>query len=347
MKTKASRSEKPKSLERAIVGEESNAIERANSSEKTNNPERASVVEKTTRIERATCEEKPRARERARTYEKTTVKERATVEEETSGGKRASIVKETRANERANPGEEPSGVERLSDPVRQSLSVLVRAYYDYQRERLGLDGRLGQKKDGSIKKGIPERDEVILLSLMERRQACVKMEEDILKDIAKTVKTHPLWKHFLKGVKGCGEAMATVIITEFDINKAPTVSNLWSFAGLAPGKDRKVKGQKCPYNQFLRAKLCGVLGSSFLKCGSPYAEFYYDMKHRLESKDWGTPSKNPTDKSRPKAGHQHKAATRYMVKQFLKDLYVAWRTLEGLPVREPYAEEYLGKKHSA
>lgn len=42
--------------------------------------------------------------------------------------------------------------------------------------------------------------------------------------------------------------------------KAPTVSNLWSFAGLAPGKDRKIKGQKCPFNQFLRAKLCGVLG---------------------------------------------------------------------------------------
>jgi hypothetical protein len=35
-----------------------------------------------------------------------------------------------------------------------------------------------------------------------------------------------------------------------------------------------------------------------------------------------------------------------MIKQFLKDLYVHWRTLEGLPVRQPYAEEYLGKVHS-
>jgi hypothetical protein len=32
---------------------------------------------------------------------------------------------------------------------------------------------------------------------------------------------------------------------------------------------------------------------------------------------------------------------------YLRDLYVAWRTLEGLPVRAPYEEEYLGKKHSA
>ena len=149
---------------------------------------------------------------------------------------KANIAKEPILEERARPAEKPMFFERLSDPVRQSLSVLTRAYYDYQRERIGLDGRLGQKKDGTIKKGIPERDEVILMSLMERRETCMAMEEKLFKDIAKMVKTHPLWKHFFSTVKGCGEAMAAVIITEFDINKAPTVSNLWSFAGLAPGR---------------------------------------------------------------------------------------------------------------
>jgi hypothetical protein len=33
------------------------------------------------------------------------------------------------------------------------------------------------------------------------------------------------------------------------------------------------------------------------------------------------------------------------VKEFLKDLYVAWRTLEGLTVREPYQVEKLGHRH--
>ena len=212
---------------------------------------------------------------------------------------------------------------------------------------MAIDGQIGRKKNGDPKKGSRENDVGMLVHLVDRRDSCEVMENETFKDIAKEVKIHPLWKNFLKDVKGCGESIAAVIITEFDINKAPTVSNLWSFAGLAPGKDRKVKGQKCPFNQFLRAKLCGVLGSSFLKCASPYAEFYYDMKHRLESKDWGMASKNPTHKDRPKAGHQHKAANRYMVKMFLKDLYVAWRTLEGLPVRKPYEEEYLGRQHAA
>jgi len=43
--------------------------------------------------------------------------------------------------------------------------------------------------------------------------------------------------------------------------------------------------------------------------------------------------------------HRHKAARRYMVKRFLADLWVAWRTLEGLSVRPPYAEEYLNRAH--
>lgn len=227
-----------------------------------------------------------------------------------------------------------------------ALKILVRAHFDYQKERMNMDGRLGIKKDESKKKLTPERDEVLLVGLFARRQIIVAMEEETKTDIAVEIHKHPLWKHFLQDVKGCGEMLAAVVITEFDIHKWENVSKGWSFAGLAPGKDRKTKGKKCSYNQFLRAKLCGVLGSSFLKCNSPYREYYDNMKHRLESANWGMDSKNPTDKKRPKAGHQHKAATRYMIKMFLKDLYVAWRTLEGLVVREPYDVEYLGREHN-
>jgi len=233
----------------------------------------------------------------------------------------------------------------MEDTKRNSIKTLTRVYYDYQRERTSLDNRLGLTKKGDKKKKAPDRDMTMLATLLERREFVFAMEEAILKDLAKEVHGHDLWKTFLSEVKGVGESTAAVIISEFDIHKAPTVSNLWSFAGLAPGKDRKEKEKKCPFNQFLRAKLCGVLGSSFLKCTSPYREYYDNMKNRLESKDWGMLSKEPKDKTKPKAGHQHKAANRYMIKMFLRDLYVAWRTIEGLEVRPPYQEEYLNKKH--
>jgi len=46
-------------------------------------------------------------------------------------------------------------------------------------------------------------------------------------------------------------------------------------------------------------------------------------------------------------GHRDRYARRVMIKAFLRDMYVAWRTLEGLPVRPPYQQEYLGHEHSA
>ena len=265
----------------------------------------------------------------------------------------------------------------------ESIRIFTRCYYDYQEERTALDGQLGVKKDGSLKAGTPPRDEDLLADLNVRAhgfaakdgtiqiQGLEQLEQDMEKKIAKLIHEHPLWIHFLRDVKGVGEMMTAVIVTQFDIYKGETVSKLWQFAGMNPGQvhgkvwkkkagdrvlvatetmirgDKKTKGFVCPFNSFLKAKLLGVLGSSFLKCSSPYRTYYDEYKHRLESKNWGTESKNPTDKKRPKAGHQHKAANRYMVKMFIKDLYIAWRTLEGLEVRPPYQEEYLNHRHSA
>lgn len=234
----------------------------------------------------------------------------------------------------------------MNENVKNSIKILTRTYYDYQNERMRLDGRLGQKKNGEIKDNIPERDASMLLALQERREYCYAMEKQLEKDIAKEIHQHPLWKQFLFHVKGCGPMMAAVIITEFDIYKAEYVGSLWCFAGLAPGKDKKKKGEKCPYNQFLKSKLMGVLAGSFIKSNSPYREFCNNMRNRYESEDWGIESKKPTTKNK-KAGHQNNAAKRYMIKMFLKDLYVAWRTIEGLPVVEPYQEKYLGHKHNA
>jgi hypothetical protein len=173
----------------------------------------------------------------------------------------------------------------------------------------------------------------------------------------------PIYAEFLDGVKGCGPAMSAVIISELDIAKATYASSLWKFAGLdvvAAAEDgigqgrsrRKEHLRKITYvdkngkpaerdgitfNPFLKTKLTGVLGPCLIKAGSePYAQFYRDYKHRLENHPhW-------TEKTK---GHRHNAAVRYMIKQFLADLYAAWRRLEGLPVHPPYSEAKLGLNH--
>ncbi len=82
-----------------------------------------------------------------------------------------------------------------------------------------------------------------------------------------------------------------------------------------------------------------------------YSKVYLDYKTRLEqsekmtleTKKGGKAVEMPWNET--KDGHRDRAAKRYMIKMFLKDLYVAWRGLEGLPVRPSYQEEYLGHKH--
>lgn len=249
---------------------------------------------------------------------------------------------------------------------RETIRTIVRTLYDFQDLRIRLAGRLRKKADGSdmkMREGVDEIDlDESALPVMKSAWIVAEEKEAELKHVLDLeLKGIPIYEQFLKGAKGVGPQMAGVIISEFDIHKATTVSKLWMFAGLATGTvkgykwdkkkkawyrtdvdipaDRLTADFRSPFNRWLRTKLCGALASSFLKCDSPYREFYDNMKGRLEQKDGWKEAKKP--------GHRHRGAIRYMIKMFLKDLYVAWRTIEGLPVRPPYQEEYLGHKHAA
>ena len=187
------------------------------------------------------------------------------------------------------------------------------------------------------------------------------VEKANFKHIKKVLKDFPIWNEFLEGVPGIGPAMGGVIVSEFDIEKANYPSSLWRYAGLdvAPdgrGRSKKKehlidieytdsKGEKSfrksiTFNPFLKTKLLGVLGPSFLKAHArtenPYAVAYYDYKHRLEN--------HPKHKEKTR-GHRANMANRYMIKRFLVDLYTKWRSLENLPVHEEYGKAKLGMIH--
>ena len=182
---------------------------------------------------------------------------------------------------------------------------------------------------------------------------------------------YPVFTEFLHGVRGVGPAMAGVIISEFDIHKARYPSSLWAYAGLdvasdgmgrsrrkehlretsytdKDGKDATKMG--ITFNPFLKTKLVGVLGSSFLRVGdSPYADVYRDYKHRMENHvKYGVVNdgkKDDNGRAITSKGRRHNMAIRYMIKSFLLDLYKVWRRIEGLVVAPPYSEAKLGRKH--
>ena len=123
------------------------------------------------------------------------------------------------------------------------------------------------------------------------------------------------------------------------------------------GAEQDKKG--ITYNPELRTKLLGVLGSSILKaCLRPVKKD--DGTYELDSNgnktfskaegyagayvDYMTRLNNDPVKSQYSPAHKNNMAIRYMVKQFVRDLWVAWREAAGYEVSAPYEVEFLGRK---
>lgn len=267
-----------------------------------------------------------------------------------------------------------------------ALRLAVRAYDDFQRMRVAMGGRIKIKKDKSEQTVPEDQQENWAMTKRDRDffmgiyDTAYKQEDIIKKHIEKQLRDFSVYTEFLQGVKGVGPVMAGKIIANYNIYEAATVSKMWQYTGLNPGYvygkkimslndakksgfpivkryknkkneneaivetdelirgDKLTKGYVSPFNKDLRTIMCGVLADSFIKAQSFYAlEFYYPYKRRLENE--------PGWKDEIK-GHRDRAAKRYMIKQFLKDLYANWRELEGLEVRRPYQEEYLDHQPS-
>lgn len=184
-------------------------------------------------------------------------------------------------------------------------------------------------------------------------------ENTMVQQLKHALKDFPIYTEFLEQVKGCGPLMSGVIISEIDIYQARYPSSVHMYSGLDVAPDGAGRSRRkehlvtteytdangevktklgISFNPFLKTKLIGVLGSSFLKARSPYAEIYYNYKHRLEN------HAHHREKSK---GHIHNMAVRYCVKRFLIDLHVKWRELEGLQVSQPYEVAKLGYRHGA
>lgn len=111
------------------------------------------------------------------------------------------------------------------------------------------------------------------------------------------------------------------------------------------------------FNPKLKTKLIGVLAPCLLKAGlrvvkddkkkpvldtdgnkqyvasSKYTECYLGYRNRLDQRN---KTKDLTNQ------HKYNMSVRYMIKQFLRDMWVTWRTLEGYTISEPYEVAKLG-----
>jgi len=257
-------------------------------------------------------------------------------------------------NFKAKLGQEPSKPEEEMDAEGKMILSNLRAHYKKITDGVKTFPRQATFKGDEV---ISTYTELCLLSqyldLETSEGRHFRMLGNILKD-------YPVYNYFLEPIKGIGPAMAGVIISEIDITKAKYPSSLWKYSGLDVAQDGRGRTRKAEhlvdyqyknkegedavrkgitFNPFLKTKLVGVLGSSFLRAGdNKYSQIYRDYKNRLESRD---------DLKEESKGHRHNMAIRYMIKMFLIDLHTSWREIEGLPVSTTYQEAKLKHKHKA
>jgi len=87
-----------------------------------------------------------------------------------------------------------------------------------------------------------------------------------------------------KSICGIGPIIAAGLLSHIDIEKAPTVGHIWSFAGLDPTKKWE-RGKKRPWNADLKV-LCWKLGESFVKTSTREEGFYGRLWKERREKEW-------------------------------------------------------------
>lgn len=278
---------------------------------------------------------------------------------------RISVGNRVVGNFRAKLGQAPGkkAVDALDEDAKKLLADLKR------RHRRIADG-LAKAPPTAAFPGDEVISDFTAFALVAQYVELERVEAGHFKRLETVLGEFPIYTEFLAKVTGIGPAMAGVLISEFDIEKARYPSSLWAYAGLDVGPDglgrsrreehlvkksyKTAKGDdkernSITYNPFLKTKLMGVLAASFLRSGSEYRDHYDAYRHRIESDPARTITDKPgrhTDQTWTKQ-RRSDAAKRYMIKMFLCDLYKRWRRLEGLPVEPTYHEAKRGRPHAA
>ena len=274
----------------------------------------------------------------------------------------------------AQMGQKPSTKQEDMDQQAQKVISVIKKEYNRV-----TDGYI--ENNISIKKQIDDmngNNELVYIrskmdyDLMDEYMGLLKIEEQNKKVLKYYVQMHPIWDGFFADIKGVGEETAAMCIAYLDPYKARHVANFWSYCGLNPvnrikddgtvvteanskkytqeyeytdaeGNTKTKKG--ITYNPNLHTMLLGVTASCLLKANlrtdketgykiasGTYCNAYCDYKIRQMQKH--------PDYS---ALHIEKMSCRYMIRILIRDLWVAWRQIEGLPVTVPYEEEFLGR----
>lgn len=266
-----------------------------------------------------------------------------------------------------------------SPPQNSKLGLThqARSFLDVQHMRIIFENRLRQTNNEELRgyvKYLEDLEHNIQLSMNSnlKHEKIAEWLEDqkgvgeglacqlvgIVGNIERFSNISKLWSYFGMGVvkrcKTCGkrhvpnraekvehyaERLKWAAEKKKDRTKIPTMEELLEKADKAFCKcenpmlktetQRWHEGELGDYNPTAKT-LCFKLSEQFVIHGDKYRELYDRAKLQYQSREGLT------------KGHIDNMARRKCVKQFLADLWVEWRTVEGLSVSKPYVNDILG-----
>jgi hypothetical protein len=163
----------------------------------------------------------------------------------------------------------PEALSRLTKDVRlaasdlsaQEARYLVDAYYTLQDHRIEAQNQVRALTAS-------EEPNVLLSWLFDQHYL---LEKEIGKALGtfSSSRTPGVWAMSITGI---GPVIAAGLLAHIDIEQAPTVGHIWSFAGLNP-EAKWEKKQKRPWNARLKT-LCWKIGESFVKVSGRESDIY-------------------------------------------------------------------------
>jgi hypothetical protein len=187
----------------------------------------------------------------------------------------------------------------------------------------GGDKTEADKQYGRIMKGEDSAAAMAVASLILAREPLEQQRKAYEKALEKLGKQVPIYP-FTENIKGFGSlALAKTVGECGDLSAYPSVAGVWKRAGLAVingGRQRRIAGEAALEHGYSpeRRSVFWNIADPLLKAqgkdenAGPYRRIYDKRKEyeleRVETK-----------------GHAHNRAMRYMTKELLKDLTLAWR----------------------
>jgi hypothetical protein len=261
----------------------------------------------------------------------------------------------------------PEAIQKLSRDLRNAAKLMgvrearyfVNTYYDLQDYRIASANQQRKLLEGE------EPSEFI--GWLNTNLDVLEQQIHGMLDKWSSAQHMGIWARSICGV---GPVIASGLLANIDITKAPTVGHIWRFAGLDPTMKWN-KGEKRPWNASLK-RLCWLMGESFVKVSGNQKDVY--GKLYLERKDYERKKNEKQeysaiaadrltqDKGRKKqmdaglkelletgtlpAAALHERSKRWAVKVFLAHWFEeAYRTHYGAEPPKPYAIGILGHAH--